>query len=112
MVTLNGLMTIADRKNAVEQFNDPAGPRIMIISGVGMIGLNLPVANILIMIRCTRHLHGLAAPAFFKKLLESALGVPAAANFPSVYVERLMADPTVINVGFSSANSANMFIGQ
>ncbi|KAJ7934060.1 P-loop containing nucleoside triphosphate hydrolase protein [Mycena leptocephala] len=36
--------------NAVEQFNDPAGPRIMIISGVGMSGLNLPVANILIMI--------------------------------------------------------------
>ncbi|KAJ7939355.1 hypothetical protein B0H13DRAFT_2300626 [Mycena leptocephala] len=54
----------------------------------------------------------LAAPVFFKKLLESALGVPAAANFPSVYVERLKADPTVINVGFSSANSANMFIGQ
>ncbi|KAJ7924760.1 P-loop containing nucleoside triphosphate hydrolase protein, partial [Mycena leptocephala] len=50
MVTLNGLMTIADRKNAVEQFNDPAGPRIMIMSGVGMTGLNLPVANILIMI--------------------------------------------------------------
>jgi SNF2 family DNA or RNA helicase len=50
MVTLNGLMTIANRKNAVEKFNDPAGPRIMIISGVGMSGLNLPVANILIMI--------------------------------------------------------------
>ncbi|KAJ7865882.1 P-loop containing nucleoside triphosphate hydrolase protein, partial [Mycena olivaceomarginata] len=50
MVTLNGLMTIANRKNAVEKFNDPAGPRIMIISGVGMSGLNLLVANILIMI--------------------------------------------------------------
>jgi SNF2 family DNA or RNA helicase len=50
IVTLNGVMTINDRKKAVNQFNDPTGPRIMIISGVGMTGLNLPVANILIMI--------------------------------------------------------------
>lgn len=38
------------RAEVVDNFCDPAGPRVLILSQVGMVGLNLPIANVLIMV--------------------------------------------------------------
>ncbi|KAJ6570014.1 hypothetical protein B0H10DRAFT_2108851 [Mycena sp. CBHHK59/15] len=53
-----------------------------------------------------------AAPGVFKKLIETVFGVQAAEKFPSTFIERSAADPKTINIGFSTANNANIFVGQ
>ena len=45
---LNGTMTTAQRTLAVEQFNKDSEARVLLMSTVGSIGLNLTVANIVI----------------------------------------------------------------
>ncbi|KAJ6626495.1 hypothetical protein B0H10DRAFT_1998623 [Mycena sp. CBHHK59/15] len=53
-----------------------------------------------------------AAPGVFKKLIETVFGVRAAEKFPSTFIERSAADPKTMNIGFSTANNANIFVGQ
>ncbi|RDB30571.1 DNA repair and recombination protein RAD54 [Hypsizygus marmoreus] len=48
IVECNGNMSPAARNKALEQFNDPNGPRVLLLSSVGMTGLNLQIANIMI----------------------------------------------------------------
>jgi SNF2 family DNA or RNA helicase len=50
VVCINGRETPSKRNDALERFKSPRGPRICIISGVGITGLNLQVANIMILI--------------------------------------------------------------
>lgn len=45
-------MTAAARARVIERFNDPKGPRVIIISSVGITGLNLQIANIMIIKVC------------------------------------------------------------
>lgn len=50
IVEVNGLSPINKRIPQIERFRDPLGPRIMLLSGVGTVGLNLQVANIMVII--------------------------------------------------------------
>jgi SNF2 family DNA or RNA helicase len=54
-IEVNGTMSPTQRNEAIGKFktSDRKGPRVLILSQVGMTGLNLPVANILIMIVCS-----------------------------------------------------------
>jgi Helicase conserved C-terminal domain len=53
-VEINGYMSPAERSAAVKTFRDAGrnGPRVLILSQVGMTGLNLPFACILVMLVC------------------------------------------------------------
>ena len=51
-VYLNGSMSASKRTEVISEFRNSGrdGARVMVMSGVGMVGLNLPVANILIVV--------------------------------------------------------------
>ncbi|KAF5379543.1 hypothetical protein D9615_006663 [Tricholomella constricta] len=50
IVEVNGNMSTKSRQHALQRFDKPDGPRVLLMSAVGMTGLNLPIANILIML--------------------------------------------------------------
>lgn len=53
ILEVNGNLPLAKRMPQLAKFNDPSGPRILILSGVGMTGLNLQVAcYVVILVRC------------------------------------------------------------
>ena len=49
---LNGSMNMSSRSQALQSFrsSDEKGPRVLVLSNVGMTGLNLPCANILVIL--------------------------------------------------------------
>lgn len=51
-IEIHGKMTLLKRKENLEMFKraDRNGTRVLILSGVGMVGLNIPQANILIIV--------------------------------------------------------------
>ncbi|KAJ7850225.1 hypothetical protein B0H13DRAFT_2360826 [Mycena leptocephala] len=50
-----------------------------------------------------------APPLLFRKLLEAAAIKDY--SLPAVYIERATGEPSVLNVGFTSVNDANSFVG-
>ncbi|KAJ7907460.1 hypothetical protein B0H13DRAFT_2502115 [Mycena leptocephala] len=50
-----------------------------------------------------------APPLLFRKLLEAAAIKDY--SLPALYIERATGEPSVLNVGFTSANDANSFVG-
>ncbi|EMD31654.1 hypothetical protein CERSUDRAFT_127231 [Gelatoporia subvermispora B] len=51
-VTINGAMTVHARQKALREFKNAGreGPRVMIMSGVGMVGMNIAFANLLVVL--------------------------------------------------------------
>lgn len=50
ILEVNGNLALPKRMIQLQKFNDPKGPRILIISGVGMVGLNLQCGSIMIIL--------------------------------------------------------------
>ncbi|KAK1233548.1 hypothetical protein PQX77_003294 [Marasmius sp. AFHP31] len=49
-VYIDGSQTLEKRNQMIERFKDPDGPRVMIFSSVGTTGLNLTIANVVILL--------------------------------------------------------------
>jgi SNF2 family DNA or RNA helicase len=123
-IEVNGMISPTQRSQAIEKFknSDRNGVRVLILSQVGMTGLNLPVANILIMVvrtqyHLTNHNSAAAQDTLWSAQDDSQLigRIWRHPQLKVVHVYRLIADKTsdvfLNNISFDKAQMHEAFTG-